>query len=95
MDNGAEVRILVTIDFADADMTKPTGVFCASFKTGVTMNTIVMDTCVLISRLLQWGDSVDKLVGTVTPAPALIGAIVKSLRDTIDESLLCLTPKAD
>lgn len=57
--DGLEKMILVTVGFDDHG---PREVFCADFKAGTAMHSIVMDACILLSRLLQHGDSPDDIL---------------------------------
>jgi hypothetical protein len=56
MGNGVEVKLKITIGFTDRTMATPVQVFCADFKAGSDFHAIIMDGCILISRLLQFGD---------------------------------------
>lgn len=77
--DGREVRILVTVGFADAGMTVPREVFCADWKAGTSLHAIVMDACILMSRLLQHGDRPDELAGTLCQPPSLVGTIARAV----------------
>lgn len=81
MDSQSSVTILITVGFADDAMTQPREVFCANWKTGTALHAIVMDSCVLMSRLLQHGDSPRALADTLCRPPSLIGAIAAAVAE--------------
>lgn len=79
-ENGNVTKILITIGF-DAQE-KPREVFCADFKAGTTLHSIVMDACVMFSRLLQYGDTPAELLQSVCIPPSLIGQIAAAVAAT-------------
>ena len=72
---GEEFKKLVTIGFDDQG--KAREVFCADFKAGTDRQAIVMDACILISRLLQHGDLPQDMLKSLCSPPSLVGAIVQ------------------
>jgi hypothetical protein len=78
-DGGQEVHMLVTVGFDNLD--KPREVFCASFKAGTTMNAVVMDACILLSRLLQHGDVAAELEATMSQPHSMMGAIAAAVAE--------------
>jgi hypothetical protein len=79
-ENGKEQKILITIGFDDDG--SPKEVFCADFKAGTTLHSIVMDACILISRCLQHGDDPVELSASMCEGPSLIGAILSAVADS-------------
>jgi hypothetical protein len=74
LDGGKTKRILVTVGFDDAG--QPREVFCADFKAGTAMHAVIMDACILLSRLLQHGDLPQDLYKALCDKPpSVIGAI--------------------
>lgn len=73
--NGKQTNIVATIGF-DANG-KPKEIFCADFKAGSDNQAIVMDACILVSRLLQHGDTLDELLGSMCSPPSLLGTIIE------------------
>lgn len=76
-EGGNEAIILFTVGFDDDGA--PKEVFCAPFKCGTTMHAEVMDACVLVSRLLQYGDDASELSGAMCQGPSLIGTIIREV----------------
>jgi hypothetical protein len=56
-------------------------VFCADFKAGSDMHAVVTDACILLSRLLQHGDSSTELARTLCNPPSLIGSIARAAEE--------------
>ena len=79
MDGGKELKLLLTIGF-DSD-NKPKEVFCAGFRAGTALETIVMDACILMSRLLQYGNTPQELYKTMAQPPSVLGAIAKAIAE--------------
>lgn len=75
--NGHESKIVVTIGF-DANR-QAREVFCADFKVGSDFHALVMDACILMSRLLQHGDTPAELADTMCSPPSLIGIIAQAI----------------
>lgn len=78
-ENGKEQSIIITVGFDDDG--EPKEVFCADFKAGTTLHSIVMDACILFSRLLQHGDLPPELLASMCQPPSLIGAIAAAVSD--------------
>ena len=79
LDGGKEVKLLVTVGFDS--LNKPMEVFCADFKSGTAMHTIVMDACVMMSRLLQHGDTPLELYKALARPESVLGAIAKAIAE--------------
>jgi hypothetical protein len=70
---GAEIKLQVTFGFyEDGELREA---FCASFKAGSDLHDMATDSCVLLSRLLQHGDSAAELAAALGRPPSLIGSI--------------------
>jgi hypothetical protein len=78
-ENGKEQGILITVGFDEGG--EPKEVFCADFKAGTTLHSIVMDACILFSRLLQHGDLPVELFASMCRPPSLIGAIAATIAE--------------
>jgi hypothetical protein len=72
-EEGKTQEVIVTVGF-DLEG-KPREVFCADWKSGAAMHSIVIDACILLSRLLQHGDSPADLAVTLCQPPSVLGAI--------------------
>jgi hypothetical protein len=79
LDEKNTFQILITVGFRDKELTQPYEVFCADWKAGTALHGIVMDSCIMFSRLLQYGDSPDELVKTFCTPPSLIGVIAETV----------------
>lgn len=77
--NGTAQSILITVGFDRHGTAKE--VFCADFKAGSDLHAIVMDACILVSRLLQYGDSAAEIAASMCEGPSMIGAIVAAIKD--------------
>ncbi|WP_439398499.1 hypothetical protein ACRQ5Q_14535 [Bradyrhizobium sp. PMVTL-01] len=77
---GTETKILITIGFDDEGVAKE--VFCADFKAGSDLHALVMDACILISRCLQYGDTVAELAEAMCKGPSVIGAILTEIANS-------------
>lgn len=75
--SGQIIKLQVTVGF-DKDW-NVREVFCASAKTGSDNHALVMDACVLLSRLLQHGDSPADLVKSMCTPTSLIGSIAAAI----------------
>ena len=76
---GKEVKLLVTVGFNS--LNKPMEVFASDFKAGTDMHTIIMDACVMMSRLLQHGDTPLELYKALAQPPSVLGAIAKAIAE--------------
>lgn len=75
--------LLVTVGFDDNGRVKE--VYCSSFRAGTAMNAIVMDACLLFSRLLQSGDDPRDIASSLVKpynAISLVGTIAKAVAET-------------
>lgn len=75
LDGGKDTYVIVTVGFEDMEMKKPREVFCADFKAGTSLHAIVMDACILLSRLLQHGDTPQELASSLCQPHSLVGTI--------------------
>lgn len=82
MDGGKEVDILITVGFDENQKAKE--VFCAAFKSGTALHGMVMDFCVMLSRLLQHGDSPRELAASCCEGPSLVGQIAQAVAEMED-----------
>lgn len=72
---GQNLKVLVTFGFGSEGVRE---VFCADFKAGSDNQALIMDACILISRLLQHGYSPAQLVASLCDPPSLLGAILRA-----------------
>jgi hypothetical protein len=77
--DNAEHTLLITIGYRDRGTKIPFEVFCASFKVGTALNSIVSDSCILLSRLMQHGDAPAELAAALCTPPSLIGTIAAAV----------------
>lgn len=76
--NGNQVKVVVTVGYDDQCRARE--VFCADFKAGSNTQAIVMDACILVSRLLQHdGETPEALAASMCSPPSLIGAIIRAI----------------
>jgi hypothetical protein len=75
--SGAHIPLQVTFGFDEAGHVRE--VFCADFKSGSDNHAVVMDSCVLLSRLLQHGTDPDQLAASLCTPPSLIGTIAAAV----------------
>jgi len=76
MADGREISLTVTFGFDDTGSVRE--VFCADFKVGSDMHAAVVDSCILLSRLLQHGDPPEELARTLCDPPSLVGSIARA-----------------
>jgi hypothetical protein len=76
-DNGHPWKLLVTLGFDREGRVRE--VFCSSFKVGTSLNAIVMDACILLSRLLQNGESPAEIAASMCEPPSLVGTIAAAI----------------
>jgi hypothetical protein len=62
--DGKVVKLQVTFGFNAA--WEVCEVFCADFKAGSSLHAMVMDSCILLSRLFQHGDQPNAIAGTLS-----------------------------
>lgn len=74
-----EKNVLMTFGFTDHTMKVPHEVFCADWKAGTALHDMVIDDCILVSRLLQHGDRASELVKTLCDPPSLVGQIAAAV----------------
>ena len=75
--SGTARTLIVTVGF-DRDA-KPFEVFCASFKVGTDTNAIVSDACIMMSRLLQHGETPAEIARGMCQPHSLLGQIAAAL----------------
>ena len=75
--SGAAVALTVTFGFDEVGDVRE--VFCDDFKAGSDMHATVMDACILLSRLLQHGDTPEALATTLCTPLSVIGTIAKAV----------------
>lgn len=75
--DGASIKIVVTVGYDGHG--RPAEVFCSDFKAGSETQALVMDACILLSRLLQHGDTPHELVEAMCAPPSLVGSIAKAI----------------
>jgi hypothetical protein len=74
---GRQFKLVITVGYDDSYRLRE--VFCADFKAGSDNQAIIMDACILLSRLLQHGDTPQELVDSMCNPPSLIGTICKAI----------------
>ena len=75
--DGKEINLLITVGYNEEH--KIHEVFCANWKSGSDNHALVMDACILLSRLLQHGDTPLELVASMCSPPSLIGTIAQAI----------------
>lgn len=78
--SGNASKLLITFGFDEEGRVRE--LFCADFKEGTDMHTLVMDACVVLSLLLQHGYKASELRNKLAQAPqsllaTLVGEVAK------------------
>jgi hypothetical protein len=82
--DGKEVVLLITVGYDTSSYPPlPREVFCANFKVGTSLNAIVMDSCILLSLLLQHGEDPKSIADRLTPGSLLETLCNGVLRDAV------------
>jgi hypothetical protein len=84
--DGVDFHVILTIGFRDCARTQPAEVFSSSFKVGTSMNAIISDACVLLSRLYQHGDSPRDIADSLSEPPTLVGKIALIVADMVSDN---------
>lgn len=84
--DGTEFHIILTVGFHDEARKRPAEVFSSSFKVGTSMNAIISDACVLLSRLYQHGDSPRDIADSLSEPPTLVGNIALVVASMVDDN---------
>jgi len=79
-----ETRLLITVGFDEHGDARE--VFCADFKAGSDTHAVVMDACILFSRLLQHGDTPRSLADAMCSPPSLLGTIALAVANTVRDA---------
>ena len=74
---GKDIKLLITVGYDEEHKIRE--VFCANFQSGSDNHALVMDACILLSRLLQHGDTPTELVKSMCSPPSLIGTIAQAI----------------
>lgn len=74
--SGTEQRMLVTFSFDENDRVRE--IFCADFKAGTDMHTLIIDASILVSRLLQSGLLAKHVVASLCDPPSIVGSIARA-----------------
>lgn len=102
---GPGQKLVVTFGFDDAGQLREA--FCASFRAGSSLVALANDACILLSRLLQHGDSINVVSrslgenreegAALGPPSSLVGAIARKAVEVSDEyqALLATVRRAD
>jgi hypothetical protein len=80
--SGKDIKLTVTFGY-DGER-KIREVFCADFKAGSDHQALIMDACILLSRLLQHGDLPVDLAATMCSPPSFIGTIARGIVAELD-----------
>lgn len=81
------INLLLTVGWnAEDPERRLRGVFCASFSAGSDTQTIVVDACILLSRLYQHGDTPAEVAETLkSDTPSLLGTIARVVANAFAE----------
>ncbi len=77
LNGGQTLDVLVTFSI-DLDTGKVREVFSADFKAGSDNQTLIVDACILVSLLLQYGRSPALILGSLSEPRSLIGAMLEA-----------------
>lgn len=73
--DGREFRVILTVGIYEGRLME---IFCADFKAGTSIHSMVQDACVMLSRLLQYGDTPEELsLGLIQEPPSLLGSLIR------------------
>lgn len=72
-------KVVITIGYDSMFLVKE--VFCADFKAGSDSQAVVMDACILLSRLFQHGDTPQDILKSMCEPRSLIGTICQAICD--------------
>jgi hypothetical protein len=72
---GGQLKVLVTFGF-DKETWTVREMFCASFKEGSDNQSLVVDACILLSKALQSGDTLESMKSSLCTPPSLIGSMI-------------------
>jgi hypothetical protein len=75
--NGNRLKFIITMGFDGLGNVRE--VFCADFKAGSDNQSVIMDACIILSRLLQYGDAPEELFNSMCSPPSLIGTIAAAI----------------
>lgn len=76
------IKIVVTVGYVQREgRFHVREVFCADFKAGTPIQSLAVDSCILLSRLIQHGDTPQDLLEHLCDPPSLIGTICKAICD--------------
>lgn len=76
---GKEIALQVTFGL-DAQK-RVREVFCADFKAGSDNQALMMDGCVLLSKLMQHGVDLDAIAASLCQPPSFLGAVASAAAD--------------
>lgn len=75
--DGKEQKVLVTFGYFSEHDTRIREIFTADFKAGSDAQTMIVEACILISRLLQHGTTPLMLLGSLSEPRSLLGSILE------------------
>ncbi len=78
LSSGDEISMLVTFSFPEEGSRDIREIFCADFKAGSDFHTLVIDASILVSRLLQHGNTPSQLLASLSEPTSIIGSILKA-----------------
>lgn len=73
--NGVITKLVISYGIENGKVTEA---FCASFKAGSDMMSLVIDASILLSRVLQHGDDLQQISNSLCKPDSVIGTIVRN-----------------
>lgn len=83
--DGSQKKMLVTFSFNEDGYVRE--VFCADFKAGTDMQTLIIDASILMSRLLQMNLMAEHLVASMCDPASFIGSIARAAAKLDEERI--------
>lgn len=73
---GGTVSVLVTFSFDERGKVRE--IFTADFKAGSDSQTLIVDASILVSRLLQYGNTPSTLLASLSEPTSIVGSILRA-----------------
>lgn len=83
--SGKSVSFLVTFGFYSYDDKRVRELFCADFKEGADLHSLIIDTSIVVSRLLQTGQTPKMILASLGDPRSIIGTVIQAAADLDEE----------
>ena len=78
LSNDVEMKMLVTFSFISDTDRRIREIFCADFKAGSDFHTQLIDSSILLSKLLQHGYTPTMLLASLSEPRSVIGSVLEA-----------------